>query len=92
MSRPKPEKVGLTGPTGHLFSSEKRFIIIPGVLVHYNLYTRGRGDSAILLRDMALGPIGPTSSSLLTQMSSSNMVILSIGGHTFDSLDRAHII
>jgi hypothetical protein len=35
----------------------------------------GGGVSAVLHIDMALGPIGPTPSSLLTKMSSSNMAI-----------------
>jgi hypothetical protein len=47
-----------------------------GVIVHYNLFTRGLGHPATLHREMALGPIRPTPSYLLTQMSSSYMVIL----------------
>jgi hypothetical protein len=40
-------------------------------------YVAASGEmSAVLYRDMALGPIGPTPSSLLTQMPSSNMAIL----------------
>ncbi len=56
--------------------------------VHYNLHTRGGGIYA-LHTEMAQGPIGPTPSSLLTQMSS-NLVTLG-RGHTFKSLDRSHI-
>ncbi len=37
------------------------------------------GMSAVLHRDMALGPIGPTPSSFLTQMSSSNLEIFEDG-------------
>jgi hypothetical protein len=44
---------------------------------------------AVPHRDMALGPIEPTHSSLLTQMSS-NMAIVR-RGHTFEPPDRGHI-
>ncbi len=47
---------------------------LPGLLVYYKLYTVDEGGmSAVLHRDMTLGPIRPTPSSLL---SSSNMAIL----------------
>jgi hypothetical protein len=53
--------------------------------------TLGRREmSAVLHIELALGPIRPTSSSSLTQMSSSNMVILR-RGHPSEALERGHI-
>ncbi len=61
-----------------------------------SLYTvtstlEGGRMSAVLHRDMALDLMGPTPSSLLTQMSSSNMAILR-RGHTFESLESTGAI